>query len=134
MRPNSRRNEGGLHMLRIAVGAIAGVLLWYGVVFAVSYGIKAAAPGLDAALVAHTGMAALLERLAIGFFASLVSGFAAALIAGERWRAPLAAGVILLVIFVPYHLTIWQQFPIWYHLTFFASLPLLSLAGGRSKR
>ncbi len=40
----------------------------------------------------------------------------------------------MLLIFVPYHTTIWTQFPLWYHLTFFVSLLLLSVLGGRLRR
>jgi hypothetical protein len=29
---------------------------------------------------------------------------------------------------------IWNQFPVWYHLTFFVSLVLLSVLGGRLGR
>jgi len=52
------------------------------------------------------------------------------MISRESTRAPLGAGILLLVVFVPYHMTIWHNFPVWYHLTFFASLPVLSLLGG----
>jgi len=73
----------------------------------------------------------LVTRLAISATGSVLSGALAAMIARDAFKASLAAGVLLLIIFVPYHLTIWIDFPIWYHLTFFASLPLLSLLGGR---
>jgi uncharacterized protein (DUF983 family) len=61
---------------------------------------------------------------------SIVGGYVAAWVAGERVKVPLGAGILLLIVFVPYHLTIWNNFPIWYHLTFFISLPLLSVVGG----
>jgi hypothetical protein len=43
----------------------------------------------------------------------------------------MVAGVVLLLFFLPFHYLIWSKFPLWYHLTFFVSLPLLSLIGGR---
>jgi hypothetical protein len=113
------------------LGAVMGAATWFAVVFAVSFGTKAISPDAAAALVAHATLAALAGRLAISFFGSLLGGFFATLIASDRGRTGLLSGVILLVVFVPYHMTIWQQFPIWYHLTFFMSLPLLSLAGGQ---
>jgi hypothetical protein len=121
-------------MIRGILGAVVGAAAWVAVVFAVSFGIRMLAPDLGAALNAHATVAALVERLAISFVASLAGGLVAALVSGEGWRAALGAGVILLIVFVPYHTTIWTQFPIWYHLTFFASLPLLSLLGGRIVR
>lgn len=121
-------------MMRTLLGAVLGVAVWYAVVIVVSLGINLAAPDIGAALGAHATTDALAGRLAISFVGSLLGGAAAARISREAWRAALGAGAILLVVFVPYHMTIWTQFPIWYHLTFFASLPLLSLAGGRIGR
>jgi hypothetical protein len=72
----------------------------------------------------------LITRLAISALGSVAGGYAAAMVARENTKAPLAAGILLLVVFVPYHLTIWQNFPVWYHVTFFVSLPVLSLLGG----
>ncbi|HEY0104785.1 MAG TPA: hypothetical protein VGB91_01785 [Rhizomicrobium sp.] len=118
-------------MLRLILGAILGVVVWFAVAIGVSIAIREAAPPVAAALNAHVVFAALCARLGISFLASILAGLAAALISRESARAPLAAGVLLLIWFVPYHLSIWPQFPIWYHLTFFVSLLLLSLIGGR---
>jgi len=38
---------------------------------------------------------------------------------------------VLLLIFAPFHYSIWSKFPIWRHLTFLVSLPLLNFIGGR---
>ena len=118
-------------MLRLVLGAVLGVVAWFAVVIGVSLVLREAAPALAAAMNAHATAIALWERLAVSFLGSLVAGYVAALVGGDRLRAPLATGVLMLLFFVLYHTTIWTQFPIWYHLTFFASLLLLSLAGGR---
>ena len=77
----------------------------------------------------------MVERLVISFLGTLAAGYVAALVGGERMRAPLITGVLLLAFWGYYHVTmIWNQFPVWYHLTFFVSLVLLSLLGGRLKR
>jgi hypothetical protein len=117
--------------VRSILGGILGAVIWFVVVAGVSVAIREAAPTVAAALNAHVTLAALCERLAISFVASILGGVVASLLAGEAARAPLAASVLLLIIFVPYHLSLWPQFPIWYHLIFFASLPALSLLGGR---
>lgn len=59
----------------------------------------------------------------------MLSGFVAALAAKERIKSSLAAGVVLLALFLPVHISIWNKLPAWYHLAFFTSLPVLSLAG-----
>ena len=49
--------------------------------------------------------------------------------------AILATGVILLGLFIPQHIMLWDKFPIWYHLTFLLSLvPLAYLGGGIAAR
>ncbi|HXC54716.1 MAG TPA: hypothetical protein VNU97_05440 [Rhizomicrobium sp.] len=119
-------------MLRLIAGIVAGVLVWMAVVIGVSLLLRAVAPGVDAAMVRHATTFAMAERLAVSFLGSLIGGAAAALVAADRSRAPLLAGLLLLAGFAYYHVTmIWHEFPVWYHLTFFVSLPLLSLFGGR---
>ncbi len=121
-------------MPRLILGAVLGDFAWFVVVIGLSLALRAAAPHLSAALNVHATAAALGGRLAISFLASIVSGLVAAFAGTERSRAPLASGVLLLIGFGYYHVTmIWDQFPLWYHLTFFVSLPLLSLLGGRLK-
>lgn len=124
--------------MKAVPGIVLGVVAWFAVVFAVSFAIRAGDPSLSAELLAHTTPIAMIERLVISFIASLAAGYIAALLSGESRGAPLIAGVLLLVIFVPYHLydrdaqgTIWTSFPLWNHLTFFVSLPLLSVIGRR---
>ena len=71
----------------------------------------------------------LLARLSIGALATLATGAAARLVARSS-RVSLVAGAILVVLFVPQHIAIWPDFPVWYHLTFLTSLVPLALAGG----
>ena len=75
----------------------------------------------------------MAARLSISGISSLVSGYVAAAI-GRSEQAALIAGVLLLLIFLPIHYTIWSKFPLWYHLTFLTSLPVLSIVGGRFSR
>lgn len=122
-------------MLRVILGAVVGIVAWFAVVLGLSFAIRAADPALSAVLSAHVTVAALCGRLAISFLGSLIGGLFAALVSGERSRAPFIAGVLLLLGWGSYHVTmIWNQFPVWYHLTFFVSLVLLSVLGGRLRR
>jgi hypothetical protein len=122
-------------MLRTILGVVLGIAAWFVVVLGVSFVIKAADLALNAALVAHATTAATAERLAISFIATLVVGFVAAWVSGASNPAPLIAGVLLLAGWGYIHVTqIWHQFPLWFHLAFFVSLPLLAVIGGRLKR
>jgi uncharacterized protein (DUF983 family) len=40
-------------------------------------------------------------------------------------------GTILLLVFIPEHASLWNKFPLWYHVTFLASLIPLCMVGGR---
>ncbi|MGB6875989.1 MAG: hypothetical protein WBD87_08130 [Candidatus Acidiferrales bacterium] len=103
----------GRRVMRIILGAIAGVIVWTVVVTACDIAVRKL--WIEYALV---------EKL---------SGFVAALIAKERVKSA-AAGLVLLAIFLPVHISIWHKLPVWYHLVFFTSLPVLSLAGGLLRR
>lgn len=118
--------------MRTVLGIVLGIAAWFAIVLGISFVIKSTDPALNAALLSHVTSTAMVERLIIGFLATLVAGYVAALVSGENARAPLIAGVLLLAFWGYYHVTmIWNQFPVWYHLTFLVSLPLLSVLGGR---
>lgn len=122
-------------MLRTILAAIAGVIVWGIVVSLLNLGLRHGWPDYAAVEKAMTfTLPMMAARLAMCGVASLVSGYVASRISRENFNAALAAGVILLAIFAPFHYTIWDKFPPWYHLTFLASLPLLSLLGGRFAR
>jgi len=117
--------------MRLLAGILVGAVAWLAAVTALGLVLGRMWPEMAAITdMKALTLAMLAARLTVSGIASIVSGFAAALIARERVRAALGAGILLLVVFVPYHLTIWANFPVWYHLTFFVSLPVLSLLGG----
>lgn len=120
-------------MLRKALGVLAGLLAWIVIVTVLNFGLRAALPGYAAVekAMAFT-LVMMFGRLAISFASSLASGFVAAKV-GDR-SSTLITGVILLLLFLPVHYQIWSKFPVWYHLSFLASLPLLSIAGARLAR
>jgi len=73
----------------------------------------------------------MIARLSISALASVAAAAIAGLTVQDHRVAPLAGGLVLLGLSVPYHIGIWDQYPVWYHLTFFASLPILAWVGGR---
>jgi hypothetical protein len=72
----------------------------------------------------------LLTRLAIGAVATVAAGLVTAAIARRSMRATLATGLLLLLMFIPNHISLWPRFPVWYHLTFLSSLLPLTRLGG----
>lgn len=118
-------------MFRLIAGTVSGAVVWFVAVLVLGFLCRIAWPEMAAIRdMTLLTLPMLITRLAISALGSVAGGYAAAMVARENTKAPLAAGILLLVVFVPYHLTIWQNFPLWYHLTFFVSLPVLSLLGG----
>lgn len=121
-------------MLRTIGGAVAGVIVWAITVTLLNLGLRHGWPDYGAVEKAMIFTIPMMgARLLESAIASIVSGWAAASI-GKRQLSAIIAGVVLLLIFIPIHYSIWDKFPIWYHLTFLISLPALNILGGRLAR
>jgi hypothetical protein len=70
-----------------------------------------------------------LTRLSIGALTTIAAGAVTALVGRSRWTAVVTGGLLLLI-FIPEHISLWDKFPIWYHLTFLTSLVPLAAGGG----
>src|SRR3984957_11310267 len=129
-------------MVRIVLGVTAGffawVMVWFGSEKILSAiwpeGFGANQREFHAAIENHSQFTAdtklLLVHIVLGSIVSVMSGFLAALIAGEHMRAPLALGVLLLAFGVLKAVMSWRYAPIWYHVVFTALLfPLVFLGG-----
>jgi hypothetical protein len=117
-------------MFRLVAGVVAGVITWGVIVTVLNLGLRHGFPGyagVEKAMAFTVPMMA--ARLSISAISSVLSGYLAAAIDGEMW-APIVAGTILLLIFIPIHYPLWEKFPLWYHLTFLTSLLVLSALGG----
>ena len=118
-------------MGRLIMGTIAGVIAWLVVIAALGVVVRFVWPEMAAIRdMTMLTLPMLITRLSISAIGSVVGGALASSIGRDSVKAALSAGVVLLIVFVPYHLTIWNSFPVWYHLTFFLSLPVMSLFGG----
>jgi hypothetical protein len=78
-------------------------------------------------------LAMQIARLAIGAVSTIAAGAVAGVIAKRPRPAAVAAGIVLVAIFVPVHVMVWDKFPIWYHLVFLASLVPLAMLGARRR-
>src|ERR1043166_1874515 len=76
-------------------------------------------------------LAMMLARLVLGMLSSLGAGFVVAWISRSSRVAALSLVGLLLLLFLPVHYQLWQKFPIWYHLVFFASLIVIPLLGAK---
>jgi hypothetical protein len=120
--------------IRLAGGVIAGLVIWIAGVTLLNLGLRHGLPGYAGVEKAMTfTLPMLIARLAISAVSSLASGYGAARL-GHGRRAATITGVILLLVFLPVHYMLFDRFPLWYHLVFLVSLPVLSIAGGALKR
>jgi hypothetical protein len=129
--PQAGNNGKGWRVMRIILGALAGIVVWWIAVTVCDVIIRklwVEYAQVEKSLVFTLPM--MIMRLSESAVSSVLSGFVAALIANERAKSSAAAGLVLLAFFLPFHISIWSKFPVWYHLVFFTSLPVLSLAGG----
>ena len=133
-------------MIRIVLGVIAGFFAWAIVWVGSEKVLSAIWPeGFGAhqrafeAAVANGGQftadtTLLLMHIVLGSIVSVMSGFLAALIAGENIRAPLVLGFLLVAfIGLPKVVLSWPLVPIWYHVIFTALLIPMTIMGDKLK-
>src|SRR5215204_1568808 len=131
-------------MLRIVLGVIVGffswLIVWVGIekilsaiwlAFGVHQAAFQAAVENGGQFTANTTM--LLIHIVVGSVVSVISGFFAAVVAGENGRAPLVLGLLLLVMGLLKASMSWPYVPIWYHVIFTAMLLPMAIVGGRLK-
>jgi hypothetical protein len=131
-------------MLRIVLGVIGGfigwIILWVGIekmliaVLPAWYGapqlaFQHAVENRVSEFTAETRL--LLAHLVIGSIVSVMAGALAALVAGENSRAPLFAGILLLLLGIAKAVMSWQYVPLWYHIIFTAILLPMAILGGK---
>jgi hypothetical protein len=117
-------------MKRPLLAAAAAFIAWILVASVLNLVLRATLNGYAAAEPhMHFTPVMLLARLAIAALASLSAGAAIGWIAPLSLRTSWVFGAILLALFVPEHLRLWQRFPVWYHLTFLVTLVPLVMLG-----
>ena len=130
-------------MVRIVLGVIAGFIAWaiawvgsekiLSAIWPEGYGAHQLA--FQAAIenggqfTADTTL--LLMHIVLGSIVSLMSGFLAALIAGENKRAPLVLGFLLAALGLLKAVLSWPYVPMWYHVIFTAVLMPMTIMGGK---
>lgn len=112
-------------------GAIGGLVTW--VVIGIIGGVILRATWPEYVAVADNmefTLSMKIARLVIGAIATLGAGWVTAWIA-RSIIVTLIPGIVLLLAFIPQHLSLWDKFPVWYHLTFLLTLVPLCYLGGK---
>ena len=117
-------------MKRSVLACLAGFLTWIVVVMVINSGLRLSLPNYTAAeqtLQFTLGME--WARLLMAIVTSVVAGAVTSWIyRSSRWAA-LIVGSVVLAMFVPVHIAIWNKFPAWYHLTFLLTIIPAVLVG-----
>ncbi|MBC7901599.1 MAG: hypothetical protein H7070_16275 [Saprospiraceae bacterium] len=130
-------------MGRIILGAIAGFITWSIVWVGSEKVLSAIWPewygahqiAFEAAVSSGGQFTAdttiLLMNIVRSSIISVMSGFLAALIAGENKRSPLILGFLLVAFGLLIVAMSWSYIPVWYHVVFTALLIPMTIVGGK---
>jgi hypothetical protein len=116
-------------MWRTLTSIVAGLVVWAVIVTLLNFGLRAAIPGYHAAeATLQFTMAMKAGRLIEAAISSVAAGVVVGLVAPSKKWAPWLVGLIILAMFLPIHVSLWNKFPAWYHLAFLVPLaPLVAL-------
>jgi hypothetical protein len=117
-------------MKRSILAFVAALVTWLLVATVLNRGLRLGLEGYAAAepRMSFT-LAMMVARLVIAAIASLAAGAVAGRIAPTGSRTPWVFAAVLLALFIPEHVQLWQRFPVWYHLTFLVTLVPLVVVG-----
>jgi len=117
-------------MKRSIFACFVGLLTWMVVVTVINRVLRLSLPNYTAA--EHTLQFTLgmkWARLLMAIATSVVAGAVTAWISrSSRW-APLIVSGVVLAMFLPVHIAMWNKFPVWYHLTFLLTIIPAVLGG-----
>lgn len=118
-------------MKKIILGVLLGLVSWFAIVSVAGAVMLTLWPAYAAVADEMTfTLPMMIARLAIGAVALLIAARVTAIIE-PHGKAALGLGVALLITFIPIHVSLWDRFPVWYHLTFLLTLIPLALLGAR---
>jgi hypothetical protein len=122
-------------MARGTLGVVVGLAVWVSVVTVAGLVMRETWSAYASVADAMTfTLPMMIVRLTVGALATLAMGLATSVVSRRSLVATLAAGALLLLVFIPEHLRLWDKFPVWYHLTFLLSLIPLAYLGSMTSR
>jgi hypothetical protein len=109
--------------LKIVFGVLIGLVVWIVVATVGNFVIRALVFGYaEAEPAMRFTLPMLLARLGLGALSSAAAGFVCAASLRSVPNAVKLLAVVLVILFVPVHYSLWAQFPLWYHVVFLVSL------------
>lgn len=116
-------------MVRTVLGVIAGIVAWLVIVTLIDRPMRTFWPDYAANFTAMTfALPMMLARLTESTIALVLAALIAIRVAPASRYVAWVFGIVMLLIFAPYHLLmIWNKFPAWYHAYFLASLIAIPL-------
>jgi hypothetical protein len=118
-------------MAKAILGVVAGLVAFVMVAAVAGFIMRAAWPDYARVADAMTfTLPMMCARLLIGAAATFAAGFVTVFIAPPSRLVRLMPGILLLALFIPQHVMLWEKFPVWYHLMFLLSLMPLTYVGG----
>jgi hypothetical protein len=122
-------------MVKGIAGVAGGLVVWMLVATLGNLVLRFAWPGyadVEKAMTFTVGM--LIGRLVLGAVATACAGTAVAVIAKRNDRIVALFAGLLVLLFIPVHYNLWNNFPLWYHVVFFALLVSMTFAGAAMYR
>ena len=120
---------------RYVLAIVLALVVWAVVATLINFGLRSVIEGYRAEELAMSFSLTLqFARLGLGVIATASSAITALAVSRGVRSAAIVSGCVLLAFFVPVHVDLWDRFPVWYHLFFLLSLPLVSYAVGSAWR
>lgn len=117
-------------MVRNIAGVAGGLVVWMLVATLGNLALRLAWPSYAEVEKEMTfTLAMLVARLILGAVSSLCAGAAVAWITKRDARVVAIFAAVLFALFVPVHYSLWDKFPLWYHIVFLASLVVMPPLG-----
>ena len=122
-------------MWRTVSSIVIGLVAWGVVATCLNFALRLGLPGyVEAEPAMAFTLVMKIARLSLAALSSLAAGAVVRAIAPASRAAPWVVGLVLLAMFVPVHVQLWDRFPVWYHLTFLLSLAPLVVLGAAALR
>lgn len=118
-------------MKRCILACLAGFFTWMVVATVINRVLRLSLPNYTAA--EHTLQFTLgmkWARLLMAIVTSMAAGAVTSWISRSTRWVPLIVGGVVLAMFLPVHIAMWNKFPVWYHLTFLLTIIPSVLVGG----
>ena len=117
-------------MGRSVASVVAGLVAWTIFATLANMVLRAALPGYsEAEPQMNFTLTMLVGRLVAGAVSTLLAGCVLSWVARRTGWSAVVFGVLLVAIFIPVHIKLWDKFPLWYHVAFLVSLLPLALLG-----